>query len=142
VRVALSARTLVEAKIVVHAMFMASGDPFKRGAFRLKRPYLRASATPPSSWDVAVLFRRPCTSASAAVTDRSIASPLKAGNMLNKSNWVSAAVALTGPFNAGGGFAWRGAGRGCGGVLQDPGAADLVPKRIFAARPPRNIRTG
>jgi hypothetical protein len=36
VRGRLSARNIVEAKIAVHAMFMASGNPLKFAVFRLE----------------------------------------------------------------------------------------------------------
>src|SRR5260370_15736495 len=63
----------------------------------LKRPNPSASTDPPSSWDVAARCDGACTSASAAVTDRSIARPLENRRdvMLTKSKLMSAAIALT-----------------------------------------------
>jgi hypothetical protein len=59
--------------------------------------------------------------------------------MLNKSKWVSAAVALTALST----LSLAAAPAEAAIVYcKTAGAADLVPKRIFAARPPRNIRTG
>src|SRR5207244_11513774 len=101
-------------------MFMASGNPCKIAVFRLETRESALCGRPPSSWHIATSSLGPCTSASAAKTNRSVARPLKQERYhVEQIKMGECCRRPDGPFNAFDGFANRCARRGGGRLLHD-----------------------